>query len=277
MSSLIPYPNNELGPPIPPRSGGYATYSDYSISASYAETSSYTLGFILSASYAGFAATASYLLGSIANAVSASWAEMAGHALTAETASFALTSALAETASYLSGTASYALVASTASYVASVDTASYSFYAVQAGNAVTASYALVAQVAESATASYISGSSAVVNDLTLSNGGGEAYITSVITSSISTTTAVDFFPDTDGQSVKWLVSIYDGTSFKMSEIMAVWEPVSNILQFAEVTTNSIGPTPFPVSLSCNISGNNVRLIANPASGTWTIKAIRFVL
>jgi hypothetical protein len=88
-------------------------------------------------------------------------------------------------------------------------------------------------------------------------------------------TAVDQFPDVDGNSAKWLISINDGSSYKTSEIISIWDPSANVTNFAEVTTNVIGTV--PVAMSVNISGDNVRLIANPASGSWTIKSLRFVL
>lgn len=278
-SSLIPYPDNGLGPPVPPPTGSYRIEVDYATSSSYAETASFTLGYILSSSYSNFAATASYLLGSIANAVSASWANYAGHAITADTASYALT------ASYLLGgivSASYALTASfvqsasyslSSSYVRFSDTASYVKLAETSSYALTASYALNATPSE--TSSYVSGSAAVVNEVIWKNGSLEAYSVSTIRDSVSYAQPVDQFPDTDGNSAKWIVSITDGSSFRTSEIIAIWNPSNNVTNFSEVTTNSIGT--ISVAMSVNISGDNVRLIANPASGSWTIKTIRFVL
>lgn len=282
----IPYPNNELGPPIPPPTGSYRIEVDFATSASYAETASYTLGFIVSASYANFASTASYLLGSIANAVSASWANFSGHSNTSDTASWSINtkSALsaswasqsiwASTASYFGGTAPFAI---TASYALRSETSSYSDFTLQS---VSSSYALTASYSlngggTSISSSYLSGSSATVNKITLENSTLKSYITSKITSGIVAATPVDDFPDTDGNSAKWLISINDGSSFKTSEVIAIWEPISNITNFAEVTTNTIGS--IPVAMSVNISGNQVRLIANPASGSWTVKTIRFVL
>lgn len=279
--SPIPYPNNELGPPVPPPTGSYRTEVDYATSSSYAETSSYTLGFIVSASYANFATTASYLLGSIANAVSASWANFSGHSNTSDSASWSINaksaisaswasrSLSAATASYLSGTASLAI---TSSYSVS---SSYTSNTVSSSYALTASYALNGGGGSSATSSYLSGSSAIVNTVTLATTGLNAYMTSKISTGIVAATPVDSFSDLDGNSAKWLISINDGVSFKTSEIIAIWEPISNETNFAEVTTNTLGT--IPVAMSVNISGNQVRLIANPASGTWTIKTIRFVL
>lgn len=270
----VPYPNNELGPQVPPPTGSYPINVDYAISSSYSETSSYLLGFISSASYANFAATASYLLGSIANAVSASWAQFAGHSLTAESASWADNA----------GTASYVLSASyaqTASYVGLVTSASYAITSSVSSTSISSSYALTASYAlngggvASVSSSYLSGSSATVQRLTLTNPFAGSYMVSQYATDVEYATPVDQFPDIDGNSAKWLISINDGASYKTSEIISIWDPTTNVTNFAEVTTNVIGNV--PVAMSVNISGDNVRLVANPASGSWTIKSLRFVL
>lgn len=53
MPHLIPYPNNELGPEIPPDTGSY--WLPYAVSASWAITASY-------AEVANYAVTASHLI-----------------------------------------------------------------------------------------------------------------------------------------------------------------------------------------------------------------------
>lgn len=271
----IPYPNNELGPPIHPPTGSYPINVDYAISSSYAETASYTLGFIVSASYANFATTASYLLGSIANAVSSSWSALSGHSNTSDSASWASQSLYAITSSYLNGTSSYSLQSKSASYSVTSSYTQTSELSISSSYALTASYALNGGGGTSVSSSYLSGSSAIVNKITIENSILKAYLTSKIMTGVTSATAVDDFPDTEGNSAKWLISMNDGLSFKTSEIISIWEPISNVTNFAEVTTNTIGT--IPVAMSVNISGNQVRLIANPASGSWTIKTIRFVL
>lgn len=268
----IPGPNNELVPSKLPPTGSYPVSVDFATSASYAETASFTLGYILSASYSNFSATASYLLGSIANAVSASWAQFSGHSLTSTSASWA----------DHAGTASYVISASyseTSSYVKSVESASYSITSSTSFTAVSSSYALTASYVMngggSVSSSYLSGSSAINQRVSLANTVAMAYMVSQYATGIEYATAVDQFPDVDGNSAKWLVSINDGSSYKTSEIISIWDPLTNVTNFAEVTTNVIGTV--PVAMSVNISGDNVRLIANPASGSWTIKSLRFVL
>ncbi len=264
---IIPGPNNELVYQSPKATGSYTTSVDFATSASYAATASYTLGFIVSSSYANFASTASYLLGSIATAVSASWANFSGHSITSDSASWAQTASYALTASYVEGGNESSSYSITSSY------SSFSQTSISSSYALTASYV---DFVSSESSSYLSGSSATIQKMSLvSNSGSTSYTVMQHVTDIEFATAVDQFPDTDGSAVRWLVSIFDGTSFKVSEIIAVWDAVTNVTNFAEVTTNTIGT--IPVSLSVNISGNNVRLIVNPASGTWTIKVVRMVL
>ena len=265
MNRIIPLPNNELGYEKPSPTGSFPPAADYAISASYAETASFSLGFILSASYSNFSATASYLLGSIANAVSASWSNFSGHALTAETASYAITAKQSTSASY-STTARY--------WTGTPDSASYSISASYSNYALTASYALSDGGVASVSSSYVSGSSVTVQSISLVSQITASMVSSYV-AGVFTATTVDTFSDLIGNSAKWLVSMNDGASFKTSEIITIWNPISNSTNFAEVTTNVLGTV--PVALSVNISADQVRLIANPVSGSWTIKTIRFVL
>jgi len=312
----IPGPNNELVPVAPPdTSSRFPINGDFAISASwaatasyfvgfiesasyakYAETSSFNLGFTLSASYAAFSATASYLLGSVANAVSASWANLSGHALTADSASYATTARTASysqtglTASYAvtsaysltSKTASYSIQANTASYAITASyllgataTSSYSLFALTASyilNTATASYAVVSQTASIAeTASYVKPSQVVVSG----SGTAIAYIDTIRVDNIIVPTITDTFSSSLGNSAKWLLSITDGSSIKTSEVMGVWNPTTGTSNFAEISTNSIGTSPY--SLSVSIISGSVRLVINPASGSWTVKAVRFLL
>lgn len=303
----IPGPNNELTQQAPPdtssrfpREADYAESASWAATASYfvgfiesasyakyAETSSFNLGFTLSASYAAFAATASYLLGSVQSAISASWAQMSGHSLTStsashadlsDTASYAKTASLAVTSSYslLSLTASYAITASyvnTASYSNQSTTASYALTASYFGGlAPSSSYARTASYATYAeTASYVQ-----LNGITIQGSGSAfGYIDTMMTASISSATVIDSFSTSRGNSAKWMLSIGNGTAFKTSEVTCIWDPVSNTTNFTETTTNSIGSV--TVSMSVSLSGGLVRLIANPSSGTWTIKMMRFLL
>jgi hypothetical protein len=269
---------------------GYIASASY---AKYAETSSFTLGYILSASYANFASTASYLLGSVTNAISCSWAAMAGHALTAETASYALQA----------GTSSYGLIAIssskaiTASYSNVSVSSSYSSYSLSSSYSITSSYAITSSYSSNSisssysilsdTSSYLNGTASYsqyaatasyvsLTQLALSSdGNGLGYINVFRVDNISVATIIDSFSTGQGLSAKWLLSINDGTNFKTSEVLAIWNPANNSTNFAEVTTNSLGT--IPVAMSVSLSGGLVRLIANPSSGNWTIKLMRFLI
>lgn len=324
----IPGPNNELIPETPhDTSSRFPIHADYAESASWAGTASYFVGFIESASYAHFsetasfllgviesasyartatsssysisssfsrfAATASYLLGSVSYAISCSWAALAGHAITADTASYALF-AVSSSVAQSSTSASYAVSAgyattSQTSVSASIASqalvsvsSSYSLIASSSLSTVSASYATQAQTALSlvGTASYaVYAQTASYVDLTSiqlkTPSGSGASIGAYEVDNISSPTIIDTYPTTSGHSAKWFLSIYDGANFKSSEILAIWNPSNSTTNFAEVTTNSLGT--IPVAMSVSLSAGAVRLIANPSSGTWTIKFIRFLL
>lgn len=108
------------------------------------------------------------------------------------------------------------------------------------------------------------------------NNQSTAYMNcSVATAPQNTSTVVDSFSKSWGNSVKWLLSINSGSNFKTSELMAVWDPATNSTTHAEYTTNAIGCV--PGFMSVNINGGNVRLVAYPPTGSWNIKMLRFVI
>jgi hypothetical protein len=264
----IPGPNNELILATPPdTSSRFPINGDFATSASYAATSSYFVGYIESSSYAKFAETASYLLGSIQNAISASWAALAGHAQTAISASYALYASYAGHAD-TSDTASHAIFSETSATASFVLTASYSYNSSTASYLQgTSSYARFAETASYALTSTLT--------LTISGSTSGAYMSGYEVDTFSDPTIIDSFPATSGRSAKWILSIYDGTNLKTSELMAVWNATTETANFAEATTNVIGT--IPVSLSVNVVSGVVRLVANPASGTWSARMIRFLL
>ena len=248
MTRLIPGPNNELVEERIPKPVSYPA-----ISASYAETASFSLGFMLSASYARFAATASYVIGNISNAVSSSWSVFSGHAKTADTASYALHAYYADSAesTFTSLSSSYS---ETASFISNTNNVS---------------------VKHAQTASHVIANEVIVTSIFITSQITSSVINKVV-NNVSMSTVIDAFPDTIGNSAKWLISINDGTSFKTSEMTSIWDPVSDLSNFTETTTNTIGQT-IPVAFSTNISSDAVRLIANPASGSWRIKIFRYTI
>lgn len=108
------------------------------------------------------------------------------------------------------------------------------------------------------------------------NNQSTAYMNcSVASAPQNTSTVIDSFSKSWGNSAKWLLSINSGSNFKTSELMAVWDPATNNTTHAEYTTNAIGTV--PAFMAVNISGNNVRLVAYPTTGSWNIKMLRFVI
>jgi hypothetical protein len=79
----------------------------------------------------------------------------------------------------------------------------------------------------------------------------------------------------DGHAARWLVSIADisNTNVKVNEVMASWNNVSSSYYVTEV--NQIGDV--PVVLSVNNIGGSINLLANPLSGTWTVKYIKMIV
>jgi len=129
-----------------------SSYSVVSISSSFATTASYarTASYVANAVSSSFATTASYFSGSILNATSASFATIS------------TSSSFATTASYFSGSilnatsASFATISTSSSFATSAQTASYIL------NAISSSYALSSSLAQTAsfiitaqTASYV--------------------------------------------------------------------------------------------------------------------------
>jgi hypothetical protein len=91
-----------------------------------------------------------------------------------------------------------------------------------------------------------------------------------IVTGVSSFEIVDSLPDNSSQAALWLVSISDGTNFKAVEIAAGWDVTSVNYYVTEVS--QIGSV--PVNMSVNNTDSNINLVANPLSGTWTVKFIK---
>lgn len=124
----------------------------------------------------------------------------------------------------------------------------------------------------------VSGSFAQVKQLQVVGGGTPVYMDSVIITNVSSYLVIDSFPTTMGNSAKWLLSINDGSNYKTSELMCIWDYTGRT-NFAEYTTNALGTVAgfFSVVLAGGSEPRTVTLIANPSIGTWTIKMLRFIL
>jgi hypothetical protein len=120
----------------------------------------------------------------------------------------------------------------------------------------------------------ISSSAATLNRLIVRD-GTTAYMDAKLASGVSSYTIIDYFTGSIGNSARWTLSINDGTNFKTSEMMCIWNPSTNESLYTEYTTNALGTV--CGFLSVNMSGGNVNLIANPTTGSWTIKILRFII
>ena len=59
--------------------------------------------------------------------------------------------------------------------------------------------------------------------------------------------------------------------------MAAWNSTGNVTVFTEYSTVDIGNTD-PLVLSATIDGgNNVTLVATPASGNWSVRITRILM
>jgi hypothetical protein len=119
---------------------------------------------------------------------------------------------------------------------------------------------------------------ATVNTLVVNTTGTPATVITNEITGITTPTVIDSFADTAGYAAKWFVSIRDGSgNYRASEVMAAWNSTGNITVFTEYSTVDIGNTN-PLVLSAAIDGgNNVTLVATPASGNWSVRITRILM
>jgi hypothetical protein len=84
---------------------------------------------------------------------------------------------------------------------------------------------------------------------------------------------IDSFPNTVGNAAMWLVSVNDGTNYKTNEVAASWD--DTVVNYYVTEVSTIGNV--PVVITANNVGGVVSLVANPLSGTWTVKLIRMII
>jgi len=227
-----------------------ASYSDVSISASYAATASYLIGTIESASYATNATSASYALTATSattattatsatsasyalNATSADTATSASHALVADSVSGTVENAVS--ASYILGSgvdgavatatsASHALVAdsattsttaTSASYAATATSASHSEISDFAASATSASFATSALLATSASHAVSADSATTATTATSASYATTAsYAENAVTPSLDQVTAVGSVSTRPIQVTGSVVVDFDGIQQK---------------------------------------------------------------
>lgn len=84
---------------------------------------------------------------------------------------------------------------------------------------------------------------------------------------------IDIIPANTGNSVKWFVFIEDGTNSRASKVVASWNTSSS--SFYTTQFQEIGSVPVDFSVS-NVAGN-IRLLAIPRSGSWSMRLLRVMV
>ena len=141
---------------------------------------------------------------------------------------------------------------------------------------VSSSYADSASLAT--TASYLTyqpNVPTVVSSLTILNGGAQSSLNTNQTTGVNSAISVDAIPVGSGNVASWMVSIFDGTNYQASEVLANWNNVGSAIDYAEISVNQIGRV--PVFLSVIYNSGFIYLIATPVSGTWTVKVLRMTI
>ena len=101
---------------------------------------------------------------------------------------------------------------------------------------------------------------------------GYAQITDSSNLSISGSSQVlDSLSETTADACQWLVSVKDGTNFRVSNVMATWNGSGTVV-YTETSTTDIGDTS-DATLSVDESGNNIRLLLT-STQQWDIKTKR---
>jgi hypothetical protein len=247
-----------------------------------------------------FAGTASYV--TWANVDESNTDTFAGTSSFATTAQTALSVAYSNVTgitntSQFAGTASYALKAESLLTGITIDVAQITASAIQVtnlnvvtvtssiiyasgsnifGNSLSNTHQFTGSV--SITGSLTVDKIATVNTLVINTTGTPATVITNEITGITTPTVIDSFADTAGYAAKWFVSVRDGSgNYRASEVMAAWNSTGNVTVFTEYSTVDIGNTD-PLVLSAVIDGgNNVTLVATPASGNWSVRITRILM
>lgn len=99
----------------------------------------------------------------------------------------------------------------------------------------------------------------------------------ITATTITATTVIDTFSDDLAYGAVWNYAVKDETTnMRAGTFRGVWDSNTDIFGFDETSTADIGNTD-AISFSGDISSNNVRLIATPLSGTWTVIMSRILI
>lgn len=87
---------------------------------------------------------------------------------------------------------------------------------------------------------------------------------------------LDTFDDTIAIGCKWVITVNDGSNFRISEILSIWNESTDTLKFTETSTNDIGDTS-DILFACDVSNNDVRLLVSISNGTWDFNIQRILI
>lgn len=145
----------------------------------------------------------------------------------------------------------------------------------EAENAL-ASYSALFAVSSSLVIDGIETGSLTLGGLDLTGQTGSAATSSFqsgVSENVSSFEVIDSIPSSEAHAVMWLISVKDNSNFKAVEIAAGWN--YSTVNFYATEVSQIGNV--PVNLSVNNTNGNINLVANPLSGTWTVKYIRIIV
>ena len=95
---------------------------------------------------------------------------------------------------------------------------------------------------------------------------------------VMSNTLIDQVDASRGNCVFWDLMVTDGTSFRASKLMVVWNNDATALIINETSTESIGDTDGVVmKVDFDVTNTYVQLRAQINSGIWDIKAFKKVL
>lgn len=92
----------------------------------------------------------------------------------------------------------------------------------------------------------------------------------------SSVDVLDSFNYNTSAGSKWVVVIDDGTNFRISEILSVWNPANQQITYSETSSTDLGDTS-DVLMAVDISGLDVRLMVAITSGTWNFRIQRILI
>lgn len=106
----------------------------------------------------------------------------------------------------------------------------------------------------------------------------DAILAKTQTDNVVTNTIIDTIPVSSGNCAFWDLLVKDGTNYRASRLMVVWNDAATEIKINETSTESIGNTDgVDMNVMFNIGNTEIQLKATISSGMWTIRAFKKVL